>query len=75
MAGEKQTKEEDIKWGEDGHLSRFDCGLNLGFGIEYKVLQFNANYAYGLFDMSPNENDLSLYNRAFSLSIAYVFTK
>lgn len=56
----------------DDSFSRFDCGVNIGAGVEVSIIQVSVNYALGLADIS-NIDDASVKNGVFQLSAAVLF--
>lgn len=61
-----------IIWGPD--IRRYDAGLNLGLGLEYKNFVLSVNGLYGLINIYGNEST-AYRNELFSISIGYQFLK
>ncbi len=74
--GEKETEEEDIKWGsdEDDDLKRLDFGLSVGAGFEIKSIQIGLSYNLGLANISTyTDEGFKINNRVLGISIGYKF--
>lgn len=73
--GQSRTEEEDIEWGSDAEeddLQRLDYGVVFGAGVEYKSFMLGATYDLGLANISAStENDLSINNRGWKISLGY----
>jgi outer membrane protein W len=68
-----------VLWGSseklDGvHLKRLDYGLNIGAGVEIKVIQIGLTYGLGLANISGTSHE-KMSNRVLSLSVGYLFGK
>lgn len=73
--GEAYSSEEDIKFGDDKDIKRFDYGLVFGGGIELGKIQFGVNYDLGLANLSTSEFDIVLKNKNLSIYAVYRFIK
>ncbi|MFN5223008.1 MAG: porin family protein [Bacteroidota bacterium] len=66
---------EDISWGtdeNDNDLMRFDGGVHLGFGLEYKNVELGVEYDYGVANISPyTENGTKISNKNIGITLAY----
>lgn len=54
ISGKTGTKREEIKTFSDDLFKRFDCGLGIGTGFEYKNLSIMGGYDHGFIDVSDN---------------------
>jgi hypothetical protein len=71
-----ETQEEDINWGsgEEDQLKRLDYGLSMGAGIELGAFQIGVSYGLGLANiLSLDQEDTSMKNRVFGVSLRYGF--
>lgn len=60
--------------GENNDMKPFDCGLNIGAGIEIANFLFSANYEFGFTNLAPVKTDnTEMKIKVFGLSIAYLF--
>jgi hypothetical protein len=74
---EKETEEEDVKWGSDKEKSdfkRLDYGLSIGAGLEINSLTFGLNYNLGMANIIPN-TVVTANNRVIAVSVGYKFGK
>lgn len=78
--GEKDKNSEKVNFGSEG-LSRFDAGLNIGAGMEFKKIILGLQYGIGLANMLGKDNrgtddyKLKLMSRTLGLTIGYRFGK
>jgi len=56
----------------DYEYNRFDAGIGLGAGIEFKKFQIGVGYDFGLFDIQ-NVSDSKTFTRNFQMSVCYFF--
>jgi outer membrane protein OmpA-like peptidoglycan-associated protein len=54
-------------------LGRFDAGLGLGAGIEYKQFYIGINYDIGIKDLAYNSAQVGGSNRTFGVNLGYKF--
>ena len=67
---------EDIDFGDDGELKRFDAGANFLAGYEFSnKLSFQLNAGLGLVNILNTESgdDAKLKNTGFGISLGYRF--
>lgn len=70
--GNKETEEEDVKWGSDENdsLRRLDMGLTFGGGVEINGIMLGISYDLGLANISTfQENGTTTKNRVLKFSI------
>ncbi|HEX8376944.1 MAG TPA: porin family protein [Pedobacter sp.] len=68
-------EDSDDLFSEEGGYKRGDFGMNFLGGLEFKNgITFNANYGLGLSNVAVNnEEDLSIKNKVFSISLGFLF--
>lgn len=75
--GEKETEEEDIKWGSDedeDDLKRLDMGLTFGGGVEINSIMIGISYDLGLSNIAAYQDYGSTSkNRVLKFSVGYRF--
>lgn len=54
------------------HVNKFDWGVGLGAGVELWKLQLSGRYAWGMQNISK-ENNFKLRNNTFNVSLAFLF--
>jgi len=65
------NKVDDVIWGEsESTIRRFDFGLSVGAGIDFKGIQLGLVYDWGLFNISSNEGD-RIRNNVFRITAGY----
>jgi|SRR5690554_87898 len=64
--------EEDVEWGSDGDIKRFDFGLLGGVGVDISNFQLGVNYSFGLANLSP-DSDFKQSNRVLGFTVGYKF--
>ncbi|MCK5103812.1 MAG: outer membrane beta-barrel protein, partial [Cyclobacteriaceae bacterium] len=73
----EETYTNDVEWGSDEEtdiLKRFDGGLSIGGGIEYKAFQFGVYYNLGIANISAYTGDnTKIKNRVLQFSLGYRF--
>lgn len=70
---ETEEEKEDL-FGKDKYLNRFDAGLGIGAGFTYNKFFIGLNYQFGLANIAQDaEDDYSIKNKNFSISIGYNF--
>ena len=73
----EETHKEDIEWGNDedtDFFKRFDAGLTIGGGIEYKAFQLGIYYNLGIANIAPSsENGATIQNRVLQFTLGYRF--
>ncbi len=78
LISEGTAEGSNIKFGnnleEGATIKKFDAGLTVGLGIEYKAYQFGLSYDHGLVEIYNYEN-LQTQNRSIHVSIGYRFGK
>ena len=69
------NKVDDVIWGEsESTIRRFDFGLSVGAGIDFKGIQLGLVYDWGLFNISSNEGD-RIRNNVFRITAGYRLAK
>lgn len=66
-------KNGNLRYGRDmnkDHYKRIDIGIFYGLGIEYKIIQFSISNAFGLKNISPN-NNIKHFSRTLEISVGY----
>lgn len=70
--GEGGTYTEDMDYGKNMQLKRFDWGINWGVGYKFtKGYIISANYNLGLYNMGTLGQYEKLHSRGFSFGIGY----
>jgi len=59
--------------GDNKDMNAFDFGLNFGAGVEISNFQITAQYGIGLTNSLANSGDVTMKNKVFGVSVAYLF--
>ena len=68
---DKNSKNKNFKQ-SGNNLKAFDCGLNVGAGIEFSVCYLGVQYGFGLVNMSKDD-DYKMRNGVFSVDFGVNF--
>lgn len=72
IAGETETEEENIEWGADDGLKRFDFGIIAGAGLEVNAIQIGVDFGLGLANIAQNTDaGAKITNQVLGISLAY----
>ncbi|MFK8102710.1 MAG: porin family protein [Saprospiraceae bacterium] len=79
IQGVEETTDFDFDAEENEDFNRFDLGLSLGAGVEYKAgpgsIVLDLRYVLGLSNLNGGENDgVTTKNNGFAASIGYMLT-
>lgn len=76
VAGDTETEEADVEWGNDemeDHFKRLDFGLTAGAGVQIKNIRAGVAYDHGLANICTYTQDgYSCVNRVISIYVALV---